>query len=357
MAPGESGIIFAAMRATPLAALIAASLAAGVARAATAEYGISVRDGQPATFELPFKVEYAGTVTIEADWKGPRLLFLGVEGPGHVALARRSGPSPQRVDLRADATLLARSSPDWRLTVKALPARGEAAGTIRLITPDSPEVVARREAILHPPPPPPPPPPAWSLPRSLPDGASREVAVVFDAVEIFRAASLAAKAKTPDACSWQEPFLIYATGVRDRMAAGGARPDLPSGRYLGRVADAIAVVERLRASKDPVLAGPVPEERDARRLWLIARYEQVRPIERSLDELSELLRGGHAPALQDEAWLPRLNACLTACERHFDERVRLGGSAEAPNGDLAAAQWDRILAAGRVLQTLRSATP
>jgi hypothetical protein len=101
-----------------------------------------------------------------------------------------------------------------------------------------------------------------------------------------------------------------------------------------------------------MLAGPVPDDRDLRRDWLMARYELVRPIERSLDELTELVRGGHAPALEDEPWVPRLTACLTACERYYDERVRLGGGENAPNQDLAAAQWDRILAAGRVFDAL-----
>src|SRR5262249_54539128 len=86
-----------------------------------------------------------------------------------------------------------------------------------------------------------------------------------------------------------------------------------------------------------------------RRDWLIARAEIVRPVERSLDELNELLRRGHAPALEDQPWLPRLNACLTACERYYDERVRLGRDDEASNRELAAAQWSRILAASRVL--------
>jgi hypothetical protein len=115
-----------------------------------------------------------------------------------------------------------------------------------------------------------------------------------------------------------------------------------------RLGEAIRGVEMLRTSKDPVIAGPVPGDRLRRQDWLIARSEIVRPIERSLDVLTELLRGGHAPALQNEVWLPRLNACLTACERHFEERVRLGDE-DAANGDLSAAQWDRILAAGRML--------
>jgi hypothetical protein len=114
------------------------------------------------------------------------------------------------------------------------------------------------------------------------------------------------------------------------------------------LAAAIRAVDLLRASANPVIAGPIPENRDDRRDWLLARNEIVRPIERSLDELTELLRRGHAPALEQEQWLPRLTACLTACERYYDERVRFGSDEIAPNRELAAAQWNRILAAGRV---------
>ena len=345
------------MRPPRLALFLACGLAASAARAGSQEFGITVRDGQQATFELPFTVEYAGTVTIEAEWTGPRLLFFGVEGPARVSLARRTGPSPQKIDIAVDAPALARGSVEWRLTVRSLPTRGEAAGTIRLTVPDSPEVVAKREAILHPPPPPPPPPPAWSLPRAAPAGASAEVARLFAAVETYRAAVIVPGDTRTDACGWQIPLVVYATTIRDRMAAGGPRPDLPAGRYYGKLADGIRVVEGLRTAKDPVLAGPVPDDRDARRVWLISRYEQVRPIEQMLDELAGQLRGGHAPSLEDEAWLPRFNACLTACERYFDERVRLGGDAVAPNADLAAAQWDRILAAGKVFDALRSPVP
>ena len=44
------------------------------ASATSWDYTISVPDGREAKFELPFPVEYAGSVTIEASWIGPRLL-------------------------------------------------------------------------------------------------------------------------------------------------------------------------------------------------------------------------------------------------------------------------------------------
>jgi hypothetical protein len=115
------------------------------------------------------------------------------------------------------------------------------------------------------------------------------------------------------------------------------------------MSDVIGSVDRLRGGTDPVVAGPVPADANERHDWLLARNEIVRPIERSLDQLTELLRNGHAPSLEDERWLPRLTACLTACERFFDDRVRFGGDELAPNRALAAAQWERILAAQRVL--------
>jgi len=317
------------------------------AHAAFWDYTISVPDGREATFELPFPVEHAGTVTIEASWTGPRLLFFGVEGPGHVSIARRSGPSPQRLDLTADAAAAAPGM-SWKLTIKALPARGEASGTLRVTSPDAPAVVAAREAKLHPPPPPPPPPPAWRLPRPAPQRAEPGVLRVVDAVEAVRASVLPSVDAAGDACSWQLDFLQYAVSARDALADRGRPPDVPTLRYYARLAEAIRDVEMLRTSKDPVIAGPVPAGRNERHDWLLSRNEIVRPIERSLDALTELLRGGHAPALEDEVWLPRFTACLTACERFFDERVRLGGEDIAPNRDLAASQWTAIKLAGGV---------
>jgi len=339
------------MRNTLWPLVLVAACALTPVRAAFWDYTISVPDGREAKFELPFPVEYAGPVTIEASWIGPRLLFFGVEGPGRVVLARRSGPSPQRLELTADAASIARGM-GWKLTIKALPARGEASGTLRVTAPDPPDVVAQREAALHPPPPPPPPPPAFTQPKAAPQGASPEVARVYQAVEAVRAAVVPAMDGPGDACSWQIEFLKYAVASRDRLGDLAVAPDVPTLRYFARLAESIRHVDQLRTETSLAIAGPVPADRDDRRDWLIARNEIVRPIARSLDELTELLRGGHAPSLEDERWLPRLTACLTACERFFDERVRLGGDENAPNRELAAAQWDRILAAGRVFEAL-----
>ena len=339
------------MRSLARTLAVAALLAGAAARAETWEYTLAVPEGMPATFEVPFTVAHAGDVVLLAEWKGPRLLFFGVDAPGRAGFARRSGPSPQRIELKADTDALVGTT-GWKLTVKALAARGEASGTLKITVPDAPEVVARREAELHPPPPPPPPPPAWTLPAKAPQGASIQVARVFGAVESYRAAVLSAGNPPQDDCQWQIEFLLYATAVRDRLAAGGQPPDVPALRYFGRMSEAIAGVERMRTSKDPILAGPVPEDLYERRLWLTSRYEQVRPVERSLDQLGELLRGGHAPSLKETVWLPRLNACITACERFFDERVRLGSAELASGREVARSEWPKIQAAAAVFQSL-----
>ena len=301
------------MRRTLLAPLLWSTLAVTSAQATVWEYTIDVPDGREATFQLPFRVDYPGPVTVEAAWTGPRLLYFGVdgEGPARAALARRSGPSPQRLDIPAATAHTGGAA--WVLTVKALPARGEATGRLKVTVPDAPDIAAKREAERNPKPPPPPPPPSWAVPKAAPAGASPDIVRVYD----------------------------------------GPNPafDVPTLRYFTRVVDVIHSVASMSNGTDRAIAGPIPEDRDDRRDWLIARNEIVRPIERSLDQLTELLRGGHAPALEDERWLPRFNACLTACERFFDERVRFGGEDNAPNKEQATTQWPRIVAAEHVLES------
>ena len=338
------------MRPSLAGAVLLAACGLTSARAAHWDYSFSVQDGTEARFVVPFPVEYAGPVTIDATWKGNRLLFFGVEGPAGVSLARRSGPSPQRVSFDVDTASLARGT-GYKLIVKALPVRGEAVGSLRVTTQDAPDVVAKREALLHPPPPPPPPPPAWTLRATAPPGANLDTVRVYGAVEAFRVAVLESEDGSVDACTWQVDFLKYAIAARDRLAGRGAAPDVPTLRYFARLGAAVRAVDRLRTSRDPVLAGPVPQDREDRRDWLLARNEIVRPLERSLDQLTELLKGGHAPALASEAWLPRFTACLTACERYLDDRVRFGGEDNARNRELAAAQWKRILAAADVFES------
>jgi hypothetical protein len=328
--------------------LLACTLAGPPALAASWDASFSVAEGMPGTFELPFPVLYAGKVVVEAKWTGPRPIFFGVEAAGKVSMARRSGPSPQVLEIEAEPKASG-AGVVWKLTVKALAARGPVEGTVKVTVPDDPVIVAAREAAKRPPPPKPTPPPAWMVPASVPGGATASIAGAFHAVEAYRGLVVGPKAPV-DSVAWQQEFLRFATATRDKLLSGSP-PDVPTLRYFNRLAAAIRAVEELKNSRDPVIAGPVPKDREERRDWLIARSEKVRPIERRLDELTELLRRGHAPALEDERWVPRLTASLTACERYLDERVRLGNDATAPNGELADAQWDRILASAAIFES------
>jgi hypothetical protein len=280
--------------------VLVAACSLALARAGTWDYAFSVPDGREATFVLPFPVQYAGPVAIETSWSGPRLLFIGIENSAHVSVARRSGPSPQRLDLTADETASGKDA-TWKVTIKALPARGDASGRLRVIVQDAPRSSRSVRPLSTRLPRPPPPPPPWRVAKSAPAGASADVVRVFHAVETVRTTVLPAVDGAGDACSWQADFLQYAVAARDRLAERHAPPDLPTLRYFARIAASIDSIAMLRSSKDPTIAGPVPAGRNERHDWLLNRIEIVRPIERGLDELTELLRRGHAPALEDES--------------------------------------------------------
>ena len=116
---------------------------------------------------------------------------------------------------------------------------------------------------------------------------------------------------------------------------------------------AVDLVEGLRSSDDPIVAGPAPEEHGLRRAWLAVRRQRILPLEAELDQLSQVLRKGFAPELQSETWPPRFIGCLMACERHFEQRPRLGED-QAANRLLAHGQWSGFLLAAKALRSLLS---
>ena len=120
---------------------------------------------------------------------------------------------------------------------------------------------------------------------------------------------------------------------------------------LGEIAASVRLVEELRTSSDPLIAGPPPENPERREIWLAVRRDRIHSLERRLDMTLETLLRGHAPDLEGHDWPLRLVTCLTACERHFEERVRVGEE-HAINRDLAWQQWERMLAAAEALQAL-----
>jgi len=331
--------------------LVAVCLA-GPAAAEIRPYTFEIPDGQAVSFELEFQIDHPGTLSIVAEWSGPRILSFRLERtPGRVHQARRSGPSPQAIELDVDPWDL-EHDPVWTLTIRALGGRGAGSGTVtlHLPEPEPPEVPHLEQQ-----PPPPPPPPAlepWEREQSPPSSATDQEIHLFRSVESFRQHAVGGQADSvADACRWQSDLLRYLAGWRDALVASGEIPPVSSRRYLDRVVKAIRRVEELRESEDPILAGPVPTDSMRRRAWMSLRRQKIDPLEHELDALAGMVRNGHAPELEDQTWPERLLSCLAACERYFEQRVRLGPE-RAINQELAATQWPPLLAAGEALEAL-----
>jgi hypothetical protein len=110
-------------------------------------------------------------------------------------------------------------------------------------------------------------------------------------------------------------------------------------------------VEALRTSKDPLVAGPPPSDSTMRNAWVRLRSTRIVPVEDELDQILGMVQRRYSSQLEQEQWPIRFVSCLTACERFFEQRSRLGEK-RAENGDLALSQWPRILAASRALAEL-----
>ena len=319
----------------------------------TRPLAFEIPDGQEAAYEVPFEVEHPGTLVIDAQWTGSRIISFRVEGPGDPATrVRRTGPSPQRIEIPISEGLGSMAT-SWKLLIRALASRGEAKATVRVELPDSPEVMAQKRAAETPPPPPPPEPEPWTLKSEAPAGAVTNLVAFFEAVERYRVGIVRTDGTfNPDPCGWRTDLLRYLANARDQLDIAGSPPSASTLRFLDGLSRAVRHVEELRISKDPLLIGPIPE--NSRRVWSMLHKEQIRPLQRELDALTESLRGGTAPDLEKAAWPPRFVACLTACERHFEDRATAGEEA-AVNGDLARAQWGSFLAASSALDALARA--
>lgn len=321
-------------------------------------YQLELSEGRPLSFEIDLEVRYPGTLVVEANWSGTRVVSLKLEGPNGV-VTRRSGPPPQRMELGVEPATDGQAEA-WRLSIHALPSRERAEGTLTIELPDAPEVRLQQDLAALPPPPPPPEPDPWTLPRPAPEGLSAPHARLFDSVERFRSLVVQQGEPRPDACRWQQDLLRYLSELRDGSTVEsepgrGLVPE-PTRRMLGRIAEAVRRIGQLQTSNDPLLAGPVPEEPDRRRAWRMLREQRIGVLEEELDRLSGSIRRGHAPELQKEPWTLRLVGCLTACERHFEARVRVGED-QAINRDLALEQWPAILAAARALDAVALLVP
>ncbi|ANM29575.1 hypothetical protein ABI59_08290 [Acidobacteria bacterium Mor1] len=338
--------------------ILTVALALGSAAPASAEtwpYRLEIPEGRRAGFELSFDVEHKGVLAIEAEWTGLPVLTFKIEPPNGLGIVRRSGPSPQRIEVLVDERGLS-SSGQWKLSIQSLANGKGGDGMLWLMLPDDA---------------PPPPPPAsdppliaaadapetaaaepWLMARRAPRGASEQQIRMFDSVEQLRQELVSPENTLGlDNCRWQGDMLRYVSYWRDRMHETGEIPPVATRRYLKRVVEAYRDVEKLRNGDDPILAGPMPEQRSRQRAWLRVRGKRIEKIERALDMLSDDVRDGHAPELREQDWPVRLLACLAACERHFDQRLLIGEE-KADNLELTLAQWDAIAAAARTLETM-----
>ena len=334
-----------------LLALLVPVVVVAEVRAETHEYVLDVPEGQPVTFILEFKPRFAGVLGIEADWEGSRQLSFRVDGPGEQTVkGRRVGLSPQHFEIALEESLVGRDQV-WSLTIRALPARGDARGKVRIVLPEAAPLEPAREEF---PVPPPPPAEAWMLRSDPPQGASSSVVALFATVEELRSWTIPEDGLRRDACGWQADLLRYLAGNRDEAAGDGLILEESTWRFLVRASGAIHAIEDLRTTSDPILSGPVPTDAKQRRAWLRLRRERIHPLESELDYLGEALRRGYAPELDSEIWLQRFVGCLIACERYFEQRTRLGAE-KASNQELARDQWEGFLAAARAFAALVTA--
>ena len=321
-------------------------------RAEVRPYTLDIPSGDAVSFQLEFRVDHPGTLVINAEWSGPRVLSFRLERtPGKVHRARRSGPSPQRIEIQVDEWDLA-ADPLWTLSIRALAGRGSGSGLITLELPDAPWLSPPGPETEVTPPSPAFEPEPWAMARRAPKAASEQESHLYDMVETFRRQTVDVDgAILADTCRWRGSLLRYLAGWRDQLTETGEIPPISSRRYLRRLVEAVRRVDEVRDSDDPILAGPVPEGSMRKRAWLAVRQQRIDPLERELDSLMTAVRGGHAPELAEKDWPGRLISCVAACERHFEQRVRLGAE-QASNYDIASAQWDSVLTATDALEAL-----
>lgn len=333
------------------ASLCVAAACCAPAAAETLLYTLEIPDSRSVTYELALAVRNPGVLTIRAEWNGTRQLALRVDRPDSpVAVARRSGPSPQVLEIEIPPE--SAGPADWTLAIHAVAAKGGGEGllTIQLPAPPGAEPADAPSAPTAQPPQPNPEP--WMKSRRAPPGSPADSIRFFSAAEQYRSLlDPGIQDRPPDSCRWQDDLMLYLAERLDALAGAGTRPTVSTRRMLARVAAAVDTVEELRTSSDPLLTGPPPEEPERRTLWLRLRRERYQTVEAELDELTELLQRGHAPELQTQDWPQRLVTCLMACERHFEARGRVGEE-QATSRDLARDQWDRLRAGAEALRAL-----
>jgi hypothetical protein len=324
--------------------------------AETLRYAIEIPGHRPVTYELDFEVRYPGRIEVRADWSGQRSVSLKLIPPGQsYGTVLRSGPPPQSltVDVGPDGEELG----TWHLRVHSLSDRRAADGTLVIETPEP----APRRPVDPPEPPTADPPDPWLLPPELPERVPAASVTFLRAAERYRLAIVGESVSPPaDVCHWQSDLMRYLDEQRRAVLDSSSSPGTDSTvDLLLDVVQAIDTVEEMRTSDDPLVAGPAPSDRALRDAWVRLRRTRIDPVEADLDEILRMVRRDYSSELEEESWPIRFVSCLTACERYFEQRTRLGDS-RAANRALAESQWPRILAASEALAALadlRGGTP
>ena len=327
----------------------------GPAAAETLRYGLEIPDGNSVTYLLDLDVRHPGNLIVRAEWSGPRNVSLKLTPPGRAYGALlRSGPSPQELE-----TII---KPEgfrvgvWTLRIFALSGRGQGKGSLIIELPgpqpEVPKSVKNESVPVDRPEPEP-----WMQPFHPSSPVRTDLVPFLEATERYRRDLFGSDYGAPhDVCQWQVPLMRYLAELRVSLVSGSALPSETTGTFLDRLAAAIASVDQMRLTNDPLVNGPAPDDPTLRNAWVKLRTTKIDPVEDRLDELLSLLQRGHVPDLDGEDWPLRLVSCLTACERYFEQRPRVGEE-RAGNRDIALTQWPRLLSAGEALSSLVDATP
>jgi hypothetical protein len=327
-------------------------LCAAPAVADTVRYSLEIQNRVPVSYSLEIPVQYEGSIVVEADWECNRVLSFRLESPGATRnKVRRSGPSPQKLEIEVTRADLETGEP-FRLGITSLPTGGAGKGLLLIHRPDSPRVVKERIEAMQPPEPDIAEPEWWKVPASPPTGADDDLLDLFLTVELFRAMVLPdADQVATDPCRWQTALLERLAEHRESIVHEERFPAEATARFYRRIAALVSQVDELNHSRDPILTGPPPEDRSDLRQWLRMRQEWVKPLEHELDILMDMPEDGYVPELADLDWPTRFVSCLMACERNFEARTRTGQD-EAANQDLATGTWPFILAAADAMEAV-----
>ncbi len=160
----------------------------------------------------------------------------------------------------------------------------------------------------------------------------------------------------PDVYRWQEDTLRYLAAKRDAAGNGASPLTISTRTAFQRIVEMARTLDGLRDTEEAALPGPPPEDSVRRRAWDRLRHPRFTPVEDELDALMIDLERGHAPELESEEWISSFLSSLLVCERHFEERARLGEQ-RASNRDLTQRQWSRILAATDAMEALTRISP